>query len=190
MHANMWMWAHTFETEQLGMIPFQGVPCYSRGPHCHVLCTIGWPFVLHGTLGCGPTRSRRDTRNGIIPRCSVFVQGPTCMCPVYHWSAICLTRDTGLWAQQLEMKHPGMFPSQGVPCHSRGPHSCGPCTIGRPFVSHGTLGCGPSNLRRNTLECSHPKVFHVIPGAHIPVARVPSVGHRSYTGHWDVCPPV
>ena len=83
MRANMWMWAHTFEMEQLGMIPLQGVPCYSRGPHCRVLCTIGWPFVLHGTLGCGPTRLRRDTGNGISPRCSVSFQGPTSPCPVY-----------------------------------------------------------------------------------------------------------
>ena len=132
------------------MIPLQGVPCYSRGPHCCVPCTIGQPFVLHGTLGCGPTWSRRDTGNGISPRCSMSFQGPTSPCPVYHRLAICLTQDTGLWAQQLEMKHPGMFPSQGVPCHSRGPHSHGPCTIGRPFDSHGTLGCGPTQSRRDT----------------------------------------
>ena len=150
MHANMWMWAHTFETEQLGMIPLQGVLCYSRGPHCHVPCTIGRPFVLHGTLGCGPTRSRQDTGNGISPRCSMSFQGPTSPCPVYHRLAICLTRDTGLWAQQLETKHPGMFPSQDVPCHSRGPHSHGLCTIGRPFDSHGTLGCGPTQSRQDT----------------------------------------
>ena len=78
---------------------------------------------------------------------------------------------------------------QCVPCYSRGRHCCVPCTIAQPFVSHRTLGCGPSNLRRNTLECSHPRVFCVIPGAHISVACVPSVSHRSYTGHWDVAPP-
>ena len=150
MHANMWMWAHTFETEQLGMIPLQGVPCYSRGPHCCVPCTIGQPFVLHGTLGCGPTWSRWDTRNGISPRCSMSFQGPTSPCPMYHRLAICFTQDTGLWAQQLKMKHPGMGTFQGVPCHSRGPHSHGPCTIGWPFDSHGTLGCGPTQSRRDT----------------------------------------
>ena len=75
--------------------------------------------------------------------CSMLFQGPTLLCPMYHRSAICLTQDTGLWAQQLETKHPGMFPSKGVLCHSRGPHFRGLCTISQPSVLHRTLGCGP-----------------------------------------------
>ena len=83
----------------------------------------------------------------------------------------------------------GMGSFQGVPCYSRGPPPCVLCTISQPFVSHGTLGCGPSNSRQNTLECSHPRVFHVIPGAHIPVAHVPLISHSTHMGHWGVGPP-
>ena len=314
----MWMWACMFEMEQLGMIPLQGVQCYSRGPYCHVPCTIGWPFVLHGTLGwvwahpvktghqewdqskvfcvipgahlpvsrvpsvghlshtghwavgpatqdetpwnvpipgCsvsfqGPTfpwpvyhwsanQLTRDTRvwahlvqTGhlewdhsmvfhVIPganipvshvlsvghwsqmghwdvcpatrdgttwnaMCSVLFQGPTLLCPMYHRSAICLTRDTGLWAQQLEMKHPGMFPSQGVPCHSRGPHSCGPCTIGRPSDLHRTLGCGPPCLRWDAWNGIIPRCSMSFqgPASPCPVYYGSAIGLTRDTGVW------
>ena len=80
---------------------------------------------------------------------------------------------------------PGMGSFHGVPCHSRGWHPRVPCTIGWPLVSDGTLGCAPSYLRRNNLECN---VFYVIPGADIAVSHVPSLGHLSHTGHWAVGP--
>ena len=115
-------------------------------------------------------------------------QGPASWCPVYHQSAIGLTWDTGMWAHPFKMGHLGMGSFQGVPCHSRGWHPCVPCTIGWPPVSDGTLGCGPSHSRWNTLEWDHSKVFCGIPGAHIHVSCVLLVGHWPYMEHWDVGP--
>ena len=93
-----------------------------------------------------------------------------------------------MWAHAFETEQLGMIPLQGVPCHSRGPHSNGPCTIGWPSALHGTLGCGPSHSRRTTLGWDHSKVFCVIPGAHIPMSHVLSASNQPYTGPWDVGP--
>ena len=229
------VWAQPLEMKHSGMGTFQGVPCHSRGPHSQVLCTISWPSVSHGTLGCGPSPSRWTTLgwdhskvfhvipgahipmscvppvshrsytghwdvgppvrdgapwNGIIPRCSVSFQGLASLCPMYYGLAIGLTWDTGMWAQPLEMDHPGMGSFQGVPCHSRGTHPHVPCTISRPLALHRTLGCGATASRWNTLVWDNSRVFYAIPGAHILVSSVLSIGHWSHTGPWDVGPPV
>ena len=175
------LWAQQLETKHPGMFPSQGVPCHSRGPHSHGPCTIGQPSVLHGTLGCGPPCSRWDAWNGIIPRCSVSFQGPASPCPMYYGLAIGLTRDTGVWAQPLEMDHPGIGSFQGVPCHSRGPHPHVPCTIGWSSILHRTMGCGVTASRRNTLVWDNSRVFYAIPGAHILVSHIRSVGHHHGT---------
>ena len=204
----------------------QGVPCHSRGPPPRVLCTIGRPFVSHGTLGCGPSNLRRNTLecshprvfrvipgadiavshvpllshlshmghwavgpatqdetpwNVPIPGCSMSFQGLASPCPMYYGLAIGLTWDTGVWAQPLETDHPGIGSFQGVPCHSRGPHPCVPCTISRLSILHRTLGCGVTASRRNTLVWDNSRVFYAIPGAHILVSHIRSVSHHHGT---------
>ena len=143
------------------------------------------PSVGHlshmGHWAVGPATRDETPWNVPIPGCSVSFQGPTFPWPVYHQLAIGLTRDTGVWAQPLEMDHPGMGSFQGIPCHSRGRHPHVPCTISRPLVLHRTLGCGVTASRRNTLVWDNSRVFYAIPGACIPVSHIGLVGHHHRT---------
>ena len=53
----------------------------------------------------GPHVRDGTTWNDPNPRCSMLFQGPTLPCPMYHRSAICLTRDPGVWAHPVETGH-------------------------------------------------------------------------------------
>ena len=106
------MWAHLVQMGHLEWdhsMVFRVIPGASIPVSC-VLSVGHWSQTGHWDVR--PATQDGTTWNAM---CSVLFQGPTLPCPMYHQSAICLTRDTGLWAQQLETKHPGMFPSQGVP---------------------------------------------------------------------------
>ena len=176
------VWAHPVEMRHWKW-DHSKVFCVIPGAHLPVSHVPSVGHLSHmGHWAVGPA-TRDET-----PHPRVFCVIPGAHIPVARVPLVGNRSYTGHWdvGPPVQDGTPGMGSFQGVPCHSRGQHPRVPCTMGRPLVSHGTLGCGPSHSRWTTLEWDHSKVFRVIPGAHIPVCHVLLAGHRSYTEPWDV----
>ena len=80
--------------------------CVIQGAHIPVSRVPSVSHLSHmGHWGVGPVTRDETPGNGNIPGCSMSFQGPASPCPMYHWSAVGLTWDPGMWAHPVQTGH-------------------------------------------------------------------------------------